>query len=149
MVQLRESYTSDLRQLSHMRGLIVRSCRNIWGNDVEPQVINELELAVQEAATNIIRHAYQGEPGHPIHMQLYVDPEQVQIALDYIGPAFNPESVPPPVFDGTRMGGFGVYLIRQLVDDVVYTHDDGRCRISLMKKRATHPGRSHAHAIDG
>ena len=59
-----------------------------------------------------------------------------------------PDQVAPPVFDGTREGGFGVYLIRQLVDEVHYTRDSaGLCAIHLVKKRNPIPPQEH-HACN-
>ncbi len=40
------------------------------------------------------------------------------------GIAFNQELVAPPKFDGTEDGGFGVYIIANLVDEVSYTRDE-------------------------
>jgi anti-sigma B factor antagonist len=50
--------------------------------------------------------------------------------------------VAPPAFDGSRQGGFGVYLIKQTVDEVHYFCDArGRCGVRLVKKRAPAPQR--------
>ena len=61
--------------------------------------------------------------------------DRVIIRLWHYGEAFDPESAPAPVFDGTREGGFGVYMIAQCVDEVKYiNHQHGRNCIQLIKK---------------
>ena len=52
------------------------------------------------------------------------------------GKPFDPKEARPPSFDGSRDGGFGVYLISQSVDEVCYSRDAaGRNCISLTKYR--------------
>jgi anti-sigma regulatory factor (Ser/Thr protein kinase) len=64
------------------------------------------------------------------------DAEQVSVTLCHAGKPFDPEAAAPPVFDGSREDGFGLYLIRQSVDEVRYGQDDkGRCLIHLVQKR--------------
>lgn len=134
MPQTRQEYVSNLRHLTDMRELVRSTCRSYWGADTEP-AIAELELAVTEAASNIIRHAHRGMASLPIEMVIEADPEQVSVTLYHSGPAFDPASAPPPVFNGSREGGFGLYLIRQSVDDVRYWCDEqGRQAIRLLKR---------------
>ncbi len=52
------------------------------------------------------------------------------------GRGFDPQAAPPPVFDGSRESGFGLYLIQQSVDDVQYFREEhGRHGVRLIKKR--------------
>ena len=54
--------------------------------------------------------------------------------FDHLGDSFDPASVPPPAFDGSRETGFGVYLIASSVDDVRYSRDErGRNCVALTK----------------
>jgi anti-sigma regulatory factor (Ser/Thr protein kinase) len=60
----------------------------------------------------------------------------VVIRLHHIGAPCDPASVPPPAFDGSQESGFGLYLIKQSVDDVRYYRDArGRNCIALVKSR--------------
>jgi anti-sigma B factor antagonist len=87
-----------------------------------------------------MRHAYQGEAGRPIHVVVDATPDQVCVWLYHYGRDFDPSSVKPPVLDGSQLGGYGVYLIKQSVDDVHYFRDaDGRCGVRLFKRRTTVP----------
>jgi len=136
--QIRE-YPSELDQLAAMRAFILTECRKASRGCEAPEAdeaLDQLLLAVHEAATNIIRHGYQDEAGRPIRLIVEIDSDRVHLWFFYPGRHFDPAQVAPPVFDGTREGGFGVYLIRQLVDEVYYTRDSsGLCSIHLIKKR--------------
>src|SRR6516165_9767390 len=61
MIRLRATYPSELSQLAAMRNFAAEVCRLSWGNSENEEAIYQLQLALTEAATNIIRHAYPGE----------------------------------------------------------------------------------------
>ena len=136
MVQMRQEFMSDLRLLAEMRAFVREGCRRAWGVEGDHDALHQLDLAVTEAATNIIRHAYRGEPGRPIEMVFESDGDRVCVGLFHEGEEFDPEEAPPPAFDGSREGGFGLYLIQQAVDEVRYFRDErGRNGLYLIKKR--------------
>jgi serine/threonine-protein kinase RsbW len=136
MVQMKQDFPSDLRQLAEMRAFVREGCRRAWGLEGDHETLHQLDLAVTEAATNIIRHAYRGQAGRPIEFVLDADDTQLRVGLFHEGEEFDPEDAPPPTFDGSREGGFGLYLIKQAVDDMRYFRDEhGRCGLHLIKKR--------------
>jgi anti-sigma regulatory factor (Ser/Thr protein kinase) len=98
--------------------------------------VAELELAVNEAASNVMKHAYHGRTDQRIHLEAEAFPDRVAVQLHHLGDPFDPSVVPPPSFDGSRESGFGVYLITRSVDDVRYYRDErgGNC-IALIKMR--------------
>jgi anti-sigma regulatory factor (Ser/Thr protein kinase) len=136
MEQVSRRFTSDLEQLAEIRGFVRDHCRAIWPEHSATEALAKLELAVSEAATNIILHAYGREPGRPIEVSVEGNEGQITITMYHQGCAFDPESVSPPSFDGSRHSGFGVYLIRETVDDVAYFQDEGgKNGIRMMKRR--------------
>jgi serine/threonine-protein kinase RsbW len=148
MTEASFTFPSELGQLSAMREFLDAACRSAWAVECDDDMLCELELAVQEAATNIIRHAYDGQPGLPIHMTVATDPDTARVTLRHHGRGFDPDAVPPPSFDGSRFGGFGLYLIAKLVDEVEYTRDsDGRFGIRLLKRR--HAARANVGSEGG
>lgn len=137
MIEVRREFASDAAQLAELRGLVRDSCRAAWAGAPE-ETVGHVELAVQEAATNILRHAYAGAPG-PIRLELAAGPDRLDVLLTHDGRDFDPTAVPPPAFDGSRAGGFGVYLIHTCMDRVTYLHGDGRRGVRMTKFRATGP----------
>lgn len=140
MVQTSREYVSDLGQLADMRAFVRDACRQAWGVQANEEALGQLEVAFQEAASNVILHAYQGEPGRPIQLIVEAEPDRVSVTLYHGGRDFDPSAVPPPSFDGSRTGGFGVFLIHQLTDEVHYLHEaDGRHGVRLVKNRIPVP----------
>jgi anti-sigma regulatory factor (Ser/Thr protein kinase) len=136
MEQASRGFTSDLEQLAEIRSFVRDQCGKIWPADSAADPLAKLELAVSEAATNIMLHAYARQPGRPIEVTVEGDDGQITISMYHQGCPFDPEAVSPPSFDGSRHSGFGVYLIRESVDNVAYTQDaGGKCGIQMTKRR--------------
>jgi len=82
----------------------------------------QIALAVDEAATNVIEHAYGGEPGHEIEVHFDPEGESLDIVIFHEGEAL--DSVPVPEFDldklvaEKRKGGLGLTIMRQMMDKV-------------------------------
>jgi len=98
-----------------------------------------IELAVGEAVTNIIRHAYDNQPGHEIHLSLTIDDTKFGLRILDFGRKFDPANQPPPNLDTPREGGYGIYLMKQVMDEVIYdttTLPQGT-QLDLIKYRTT------------
>jgi sigma-B regulation protein RsbU (phosphoserine phosphatase) len=128
--------SSALSQLILVREFAERFCRALPPPAVNEDHIAQLQLAVTEAASNIARHAYRGHAGQPIWLEADAFTDRIVLRLYHTGESFDPKQVPPPEFDGSREGGFGVYIIAQSVDEVRYFFDErGRNCICLTKYR--------------
>jgi sigma-B regulation protein RsbU (phosphoserine phosphatase) len=126
---------SRLDDLSRARAFVRRCCSAPDGW-LEDSTTTSLELAVNEAVSNIIKHAYHGRADQSIQLEADIFPDRVSIRLHHLGDSFDPAVVPPPAFDGSRESGFGLYLIAHSVDEVRYSRDDrGRNCITLVKAR--------------
>jgi phosphoserine phosphatase RsbU/P len=127
---------SDLKQLRKAREFVRDFCRNLPGPALDQDSIAALELAVNEAAANIMKHAYHGRENQSIHLEAEAFPGRLAIRLHHVGDAFDPSTAPPPSVDGSRDSGFGVYIIARSVDEVRYYHDErGRNCVALVKTR--------------
>jgi serine/threonine-protein kinase RsbW len=73
----------------------------------------EIELALGEAATNVVRHAYP-HPGHQYRVELEISESKVCLAVMDQGQGFVRDAVPDP--DEEQMGGRGIQLIEQIAD---------------------------------
>ena len=126
---------SDLKDLRRAREFVRDFCRMVPERDfsIEDDVA-DLELAVNEAASNIMKHAYHGRADQRIQLEADAFPGRVSIRLHHLGDSFDPAAVPPPALDGSRESGFGIYLITKSVDEVRYSRDErGRNCITLVK----------------
>jgi sigma-B regulation protein RsbU (phosphoserine phosphatase) len=127
---------SALSELRRARAFVRAFCRALPGTLLAPEHVAALELAVNEAASNIMKHAYHGRTDQPIQLEADTFPDRVVIRLHHIGDPCEPSRVPPPALDGSRESGFGLYLITHSVDEVHYSHDArGRHCVALVKRR--------------
>ncbi len=82
--------------------------------------VRNLGLAVSEACANVIRHAYHGQPGRPIGLRLRVDETRLALWIRDQGTKFDPHAYQAPDLDQPHEGGYGVFIIRSLMDEVDY-----------------------------
>ena len=81
---------------------------------------NNLTLAVDEACSNIIRHAYDGPTLQPIHITCKIFRNRVEFLLRDFGKKANLDDIKSRQLDDVRPGGLGVHLIKSVMDKVVY-----------------------------
>jgi sigma-B regulation protein RsbU (phosphoserine phosphatase) len=128
--------SSALTELAALRRFVRVFCQGIPPPTVDDETISQLELAVNEAASNIMRHAYEGRTDQTIRIVAEAFADRICLYLIHNGKAFDSERVAPPAFDGSRDGGFGLYMIAQSVDSVRYFgREQGENGVCLEKKR--------------
>lgn len=108
---------ADLEQLSRIREYAIESATALG---VVPSAFDDLRLAVDEAVTNIITHGYDG-PGD-IELDLTAEGSDLIVRLRDQAPPFDLASAPPvdlsPPGERENPGGFGVFLMQSVMDDI-------------------------------
>jgi phosphoserine phosphatase RsbU/P len=130
-------FLSDFKELTAVRQFIRNFCKTIPEPSLGEDRIPLIELAVTEVATNIIRHAYSGQSDAVVQVTARLFPEMFLIEFIDKGKGFDPKKIPRPEFDGSREGGFGLYLVSQIADDVVYFRgkdNTNRTRLTILLK---------------
>jgi serine/threonine-protein kinase RsbW len=98
----------------------------------------QVELAVDEAATNIIQHGYDPDRPGIIELTWRIEDGRLVITLRDYGRRFNPDDVPPPdvssPLEERQPGGLGLYLMNQLMDQVRFDFDDANGNLLTMVK---------------
>ena len=107
---------------------------------LDEQSVYAVRLAVDEACTNIIEHAYEGEGRGDIICICVSSSDGFEIELRDKGKAFNPEDVPDPEvgvpLENLGNRGAGIFLMKKLMDDVSYAFSEGgETVLRMMKKR--------------
>jgi len=101
--------------------------------------IYSIQLAADEAASNIIEHAYEGIPAGELEISCGIKGNSLVITLHDDGKAFDPSKVKQPNLNADlsdrQIGGLGVYLMRKLMDDVRYKSKRGEGNLLTMTKR--------------
>ena len=126
---------NDTRNLMVVREFVVRMIRQ---SRVSREDQNKITLAVDEAVTNIIEHGFdQGVEGS-IEVEIEFDPGKFLVIVRDNGRVFNPESIPNPDMKehvkAGRKKGLGLFLMRQIMDEVRYKFKDGvKNELTLVK----------------
>jgi len=132
-----QAYYANLDILRDYIGRIAENCgmsaKDIYG----------VQLAVDEACTNIIEHAYGGECDKSIELYCEVTPEALIIRLHDHGEPFNPLEVAQPNFEAPieerDNGGLGLYLMRRLMDEIHFSFNPGEAisdnTLTMIKRR--------------
>jgi len=93
-----------------------------------------ISLAVHEACANIVQHAYSEQAGSiKAVMRLSDNPRSLTIDLHDNGQPFDMPEIKPPRPDGVQINGYGLFLVHQLMDEVVYRPKKGNNRWRLVK----------------
>jgi anti-sigma regulatory factor (Ser/Thr protein kinase) len=129
---------SDPEMLCAVRGALAHLTEKLGFPDADCRAV---VLAVDEALTNIIRHAYGGQTEKPINAEfrsISLDDdglrgEALEIVLEDEGPAVDREKLCGRSLEEVRPGGLGLHFIRQSMDRVEFHRKNGRNQVHLVK----------------
>ena len=81
----------------------------------------ELVLALAEAAQNIVKHAYSGQPsGDTMRVEIEYQDKVLKMELFDKGKPVIPENIKPRKLTDIKAGGLGTFFIGQIMDEVVF-----------------------------
>lgn len=105
---------------------------------MRPESVFNVNLALDEVITNVIRYAHDDGREHPIVVRLKIDQDVLTAQVEDDGYAFNPLEAPVPdtgaSIEERPIGGLGIHLVRSVMNSVEYRREDGR-NVLIMKKR--------------
>lgn len=113
---------SDLNELAQVRSFVRAFCSRLPAAVQVEATTDALTLAANEAASNIMRHAYRGRTDRKIHLSAEAFENRVVLKLDHHGLPFHPDPPSLPSLEGNRESGMGLYILSQCVDHVRYSH---------------------------
>ncbi|MEP7083098.1 MAG: ATP-binding protein [Betaproteobacteria bacterium] len=126
-----------METLGAFRAFIERACR---AAGIAETTIDDLKLAIDEAAMNVIMHGYAGMDPGSLMLELDIGADKVDVALTDFGHPFEPYDPGVPDADSLlgdhAPGGFGLHIIYRTMDDVAYHTDEEGNHLSLVKKLA-------------
>lgn len=131
-----KTFKSQTKNLILIREFVKEflSSKNISNEDLE-----KIILAIDEACTNKIKHSYKFDESKDIIIKLNFSGDEFTAQISDFGLPFDPEKVPVPNlrenYVNKKSGGYGIYLMRQLMDEVKYEFSPlGENKIILKKK---------------
>lgn len=100
----------------------------------------DIQLATDEACTNVIEHAYAGQEG-AIHLACTAHNDRLVIRVHDVGKPFNPLDVPAPNLDGPleerNAGGLGLHFMRSVMDEIDFEFDERGNHLTMTKRKTT------------
>lgn len=102
--------------------------------------VYNIQLATDEAASNIIEHAYENMPDGILELSCAVQGDTIKIVLTDYGEAFDPSEIPLPDLKADlsdrKIGGLGIFLMRKLMDEVHYeSNSDNSNTLTMIKHK--------------
>ena len=102
-----------------------------------PKDVPALQLALEEAVTNVINHGYADGQPHTFTVELAAADRRVTVILTDDAPAYNPLAraevdIKLPL-EQRPIGGLGVHLVKKLMDSARYERRDGRNILTFMR----------------
>lgn len=118
---------SKTDQLVAVREFVSRAALATGFNEED---VSKIALAVDEACTNVIKHAYRYDTKKKIEVIVETGNGEFEVSIVDTGKQFNPNGVKTPdmkeYFSKYRRGGLGVYLMKSLMDKVEYDIEPGK-----------------------
>lgn len=90
-------------------------------------------LAVDEALSNIMKHAYKGDPNGPVSLACSAHDGRLEIELRDQGETPDPKRLEPPPPDEIRPGHRGIFLMRCTMDEVKFERNGDTNLVRLLK----------------
>ena len=89
---------------------------------IDRMVVYQVMLAVEEACANAVEHALGNDPSKQFQVELNYEPRQIVVTLRHDGIPFDPTrvSLPKKIDNPLAMKGFGIFLLKNLMDSVEF-----------------------------
>ncbi len=126
-----DCFEADLSRLAEFLEFVEGS---VMGSFMNEETKTDLLVAAEEAFTNILKHAY--ERRGTVGVSVNIEPGLIYLTMVDEGRPFDPRSVPPPDLEAEskdrEVGGLGVHLMMNLVDEVRYRREEGKNVLTLI-----------------
>jgi serine/threonine-protein kinase RsbW len=126
---------SQTRYLNLVTGLAKRASMVAGMDDA---TASKVSIAVDEAVTNVILHAYRGDSAHWVEIELRFVTKALEIHIWHsgLGLAENEITLPDPreYVKHPRKGGLGLLLMSRFMDEVHFTEAKGRSECCMIKR---------------
>ena len=109
--------------------------RHVGEAGLDEEVAFAVEIALAEALANVVLHSFGGEPHHVVPVTLDIDQHEARITIRDRGEPFDPRPYRRPNLDEASAGGYGVYLIDKVMDEVIREPTNDGTVITLVKRR--------------
>lgn len=144
---LRLEMLSQPRLLAAARAMVGSFAQRMGFDEIH---CGQISLAVDEALCNVINHGYQKKPDGRIWVNLWGTEEDrptITIVIEDRARQIDPSAIRSRDLDDIRPGGLGVFIIKEIMDEVRYEQRDGGGMQLTMHKKMPPPGTPPKHHI--
>ena len=128
-------------ELSEIDGVIVGMEQFTQDKTIPDIIMQKLSIALDDLLNNIISYGYQDDEAHEITVVVDYTVDDVTVTIEDDGIPFNPFTVDDPdislSLDERKIGGLGIHLVKNMMDEVFYTRVTNMNIVRLVKKMAT------------
>jgi anti-sigma regulatory factor (Ser/Thr protein kinase) len=126
---------ADISEIGRLHSSVCQFCRE---RGLPAEIEGDLSLALEEILMNVIRYGHPEGGKHEIQVGLSLEGDCLIAAVEDDGVPFNPMEAPEPdmhspLEDGP-IGGLGIHLVKNLMDQLEYRRAGGRNRLVLRKR---------------
>ncbi len=125
-------HKAELANLPLFRNFILEASRAM---KLDSKITEALQLAIDEVCSNLIIHGYKDLETGEICLSVRKLTNEIEVMVEDKGHPFDPASLEAPDLsddlDRRKIGGLGIYLVREMVDDLSYESRDGGNTLSL------------------
>ena len=129
-------FAAKFEFLDEIRDFVGKIARDSGFGDKD---VYNIQLATDEAASNIIEHAYENRSDGVLELSCGVQGDMIKIILTDHGEPFDPSVIPLPDLKADlserKIGGLGIFLMRKLMDEVHYESKADKSNTLTMIKR--------------
>ncbi|RKX27585.1 MAG: hypothetical protein DRP45_00685 [Candidatus Zixiibacteriota bacterium] len=132
--EINAEYPAEEKYLDSVQRVVRQACVSAG---MQRKDVSAIQLAVEEAATNIIRHAYLYEKGM-LRIRIVIHKKQITFSLIDSGRSFRPKGSGrldlQRLVDSGRRGGLGFYMIQKIMDTVDYVSTGSMNELRMTKR---------------
>ncbi|OFX76735.1 MAG: hypothetical protein A2X19_01520 [Bacteroidetes bacterium GWE2_39_28] len=128
-----ENRVAELERLASILNDIGRE----WA--LTPLFVNQLNLVLEEAVTNIMFYSYSDSSLHCITINIINHNDTIEICICDDGKPYNPtKKIDPDITldaEKREVGGLGIFIIKKIMDRVTYTYENNQNKLTLIKRK--------------
>jgi serine/threonine-protein kinase RsbW len=100
---------------------------------LQADLVYAVELSLSEACTNAIKHAMTAAALDNLTVNFEVFMHKLCIVVKDQGHGYDMNNIALPDFDEHPEGGYGIFIIKSMMDEVQYFHSDGFNHLKMIK----------------
>jgi serine/threonine-protein kinase RsbW len=139
MGMLRVSVTNRMEEIRRVNAAV----GNFLSEEGVPdRTVHHVRLVIEELVSNVVRYGFDDAGPHHIDVDVRTGAHHIAVTVEDSGRPFNPNDAPPPPtvqehVEARRYGGLGIFLVKKLTRELVYSRENNRNRVRAILERVT------------